>query len=95
MPLCATAHAARRRTGIGLSNGSEALRQLAHDYWESLLRLNPTLATFYGDYRYNDRLPDVGPIGRAEEASFLREVLTRLDALPPQAVELDAGGLVV
>jgi uncharacterized protein (DUF885 family) len=59
----------------------EALQQLAHDYWEGVLRRNPIIATFYGDYRYNDRLPDVGPDGRAEEEAALRSVLARLEPL--------------
>ena len=39
------------------------------------------LATFLADYRYNDQLPDVGPTGRAEEETELRDVLRRLEAL--------------
>ena len=58
---------------------------LADDYWEGSLRRNPVLATFYGDYRYNDRLPNIGPSGRAEEESDLREVLRRLEAIDPDA----------
>ena len=58
-----------------------ALDQLAEDYWEGVLRRNPFIATFYGDYRYNDRLPNIGPSGRAEEEADLREILTRLDTL--------------
>lgn len=60
---------------------AEALRQLAADYWEGLLRRNPTLATFHGDFRYNDRLPDIGPQGRAEEQAELEQTLARLDAI--------------
>src|SRR5712692_915809 len=51
---------------------SRALAQLADDYWEGILRRNPTLATFFGDYRYNDRLPDIGPNGRKAEEADLR-----------------------
>ena len=61
--------------------GSAALAELAHDYWEGVLRRNPVLATFLADYRYNDQLPDVGPTGRAEEETELRDVLRRLEAL--------------
>jgi uncharacterized protein (DUF885 family) len=57
------------------------LGNLAQDYWEGVLRRNPTVATFYGDYRYNDRLSDVGPAGRAAEEADLQAVLTRLEAL--------------
>src|SRR5215216_2809977 len=68
---------------------SETLRQLADEYWEGVLRRSPILATFFGDYRYNDRLPDIGPDGRAEEEAALRNVAQRLDALEPQQKELE------
>ena len=32
--------------------------QLYADYWEGVLKLNPLQATFQGDNRYNDQLPD-------------------------------------
>jgi uncharacterized protein (DUF885 family) len=60
---------------------SAALRQLAEDYWEAALRRNPILATFFGDYRYNDRLPDIGPAGRAEEEADLKQALQRLEPI--------------
>jgi uncharacterized protein (DUF885 family) len=62
-------------------SASEVLAQLASDYWEGVLRRHPETATFFGDYRYNDRLQDIGPEGRAEEESALRDVLQRLDAI--------------
>jgi uncharacterized protein (DUF885 family) len=36
------------------------LNQLYADYWEGMLKLNPLQATFQGDDRYNDQLPDMG-----------------------------------
>ena len=71
------------------SQAAEALRVLAQDYWEGVLRRNPLLATFLGDYRYNDRLPDVGPAGRAQEEAELREVLRRLEPLHDAAFDVE------
>ncbi|HLM52592.1 MAG TPA: DUF885 domain-containing protein, partial [Pseudoxanthomonas sp.] len=34
------------------------LTALYHQYWEEQLKLNPVQATFQGDPRYNDLLPD-------------------------------------
>ena len=34
---------------------------LADRFWESILELDPTTATMYGDERYADRLEDPGP----------------------------------
>ena len=36
------------------------LQKLYVDYWEEVLKLNPVQATFQGDPRYNDQLPDFG-----------------------------------
>ncbi len=41
------------------------VEDLADEFWESILELNPTLASFYGDDRYAHRLEDPGPDGRA------------------------------
>jgi uncharacterized protein (DUF885 family) len=63
------------------AEAAQALAQLADDYWEGILRRNPTVATFFGDYRYNARLPDIGPSGRIEEEAELRAILARLEPL--------------
>jgi uncharacterized protein (DUF885 family) len=68
---------------------SQALAQLATDHWEGVLRRNPTLATFFGDYRYNDRLPDAGPDGRTAEENALRDTLRRLDEIPREDLAAD------
>ena len=36
------------------------LNALYDEYWEAVLKLNPVQATFQGDARYNDQLPDFG-----------------------------------
>src|SRR5690606_12969674 len=40
------------------SDKAARLDALYEQYWEELLELNPLQATFQGDNRYNDRLPD-------------------------------------
>ncbi|MEO6103455.1 MAG: DUF885 family protein [Pseudoxanthomonas sp.] len=43
------------------SNAKAAqLQKLYAEYWEEVLKLNPVQATFQGDPRYNDQLPDFG-----------------------------------
>jgi uncharacterized protein (DUF885 family) len=74
---------------VSTDDAAGALHQLAHDYWEGVLLRSPTLATFYSDYRYNDRLPDVGPAGRAEEEAELRAVLARLEPLRDAALGVE------
>jgi uncharacterized protein (DUF885 family) len=60
---------------------AESLWQLAEEYWEKLLRWDPILATFYGDHRYNERLPDVGASARDEQKNELEQVLNRLGTI--------------
>src|SRR5438067_9490969 len=55
-----------------------AQNALFQDYWETTLKLNPTLATNVGDYRYNDKLGDysLASVARRHEtsASFLGRI---------------------
>ena len=44
---------------------------LAERFWEGILELNPTTATFHGDERYADRLEDPGPAGRARNRALM------------------------
>lgn len=58
------------------------LSQLYADYWEASLALNPLNATFVGDPRYNDQMPDFFAAEfRAKEAAFNREWLGRAQAI--------------
>ncbi|MBV9353991.1 MAG: DUF885 domain-containing protein [Chloroflexi bacterium] len=68
---------------------SETVRRLADAYWEGVLRRMPTLATFYGDDRYDDRLPDVGPTGRELEQAELSALVGQLDRLDSATLEVD------
>jgi uncharacterized protein (DUF885 family) len=93
VPRCATSRASRRSADPPLdchiTQNDSTLHQLARDYWEGVLQRNPILASFYGDYRYNSRLPDLGPTGRTEEETALREVLLRLDAIDAAGLETE------
>jgi uncharacterized protein (DUF885 family) len=44
----------------GAADRAAALRLLYDEYWEEFLALNPVMATFTGDGRYNAALPDMG-----------------------------------
>ena len=52
---------------VPAADAGAQLHALLERYFEDMLRLNPVLATFIGDHRYDDRLPnDLGPAYRAE-----------------------------
>ncbi|MEQ1437962.1 DUF885 family protein [Fontimonas sp. SYSU GA230001] len=58
------------------------VQKLFADYWEEYLQLYPLEATFAGDERYDDRLPNMlAPDFRAREHAFRRKWLERVQAL--------------
>src|SRR5688572_18539601 len=62
--LAPSAFAAEPATASATTQATSAkaaqLQKLYVDYWEEVLKLNPVQATFQGDPRYNDQLPDFG-----------------------------------
>jgi uncharacterized protein (DUF885 family) len=62
------------------------VNDLADRFWESILELNPTTATFYGDDRYADRLEDPGPEGRARARALMERTAA-------EATAIDTAGL--
>jgi uncharacterized protein (DUF885 family) len=53
-----TAPAAASQTAPASADPAATLELAYRDYWEALLEHNPLFATFVGDTRYNDRLPN-------------------------------------
>jgi uncharacterized protein (DUF885 family) len=51
-----------------------AVDQLADAFWERFKELQPITATINGDARYDDRLPDPSPEGRAARRQFADEM---------------------
>jgi uncharacterized protein (DUF885 family) len=60
---------------------STPVNELADRFWESVLELNPTTATFYGDQRYADRLEDPGPDGRASARALMERTAAEATAI--------------
>jgi uncharacterized protein (DUF885 family) len=56
-------------------------RTLIDRYWEDLLETEPLLGTAIGDDRFDDRLPDPGPEGRAKRGTLHRGALEELALL--------------
>jgi uncharacterized protein (DUF885 family) len=85
---CATTTPDGVRTGTAdelafpRSDKAARLDKLYADYWEALLKLNPVQATFQGDNRYNDQLPDFGTAQfRAQSRKFTQDWLQRVEAI--------------
>ncbi len=60
--------------------------ELADRFWDGVLELNPTTATFYGDDRFADRLEDPGPEGRARSRALMERTAS-------EAAEIATDGL--
>jgi uncharacterized protein (DUF885 family) len=62
---------------------------LADGFWESILELNPTVATLYGDERYNDRLEDPSPGGRARARRLVERTKAEAETIPPDGLSVE------
>ena len=57
-------------------------------YWEEVLRMNPVQATFQGDNRYNDRMPDFySKSFREASRAFTQRWLDRVEAIGPEGLQ--------
>lgn len=65
---------------MGMDQGARA-RAIADRYWDELLALDPMQGTMSGDERFDDRLADPGPNGRAASESVHRAVLVDVAGL--------------
>jgi uncharacterized protein (DUF885 family) len=62
----------------------DAQATLFDEYWETNLKLSPTLATAVGDYRYNDRLGDASLAAVARRHAIDARFLGRIKAISPE-----------
>ena len=66
----------------------EQLNAMYEEYFERDLELNPLRATFIGDNRWNDRLPNyLGPEHRATQKALWKEYLDKLGAFDVASLE--------
>jgi uncharacterized protein (DUF885 family) len=63
--------------------------QLADQLWDDILELNPTTATVYGDERFNDRLEDPSPAGRAKARNLMVRTKAAADAISPDGLSVE------
>jgi uncharacterized protein (DUF885 family) len=63
------------------------LRELLKEEWESRLQNDPLFATYCGDHRYDDRLPEMTGGAMQDWASRLRGILMRLETIPREQLQ--------
>jgi Uncharacterized protein conserved in bacteria len=72
------------KTSLASGTASQALANLAEEFWQGNLFANPVEATSLGDRRYDDRLDDITPEGIAREKARLQNLLARAQAVRPE-----------
>lgn len=72
-----------------MTDHASPVDQLADGFWESILELNPTTATVYGDERYNDRLDDPSAAGRAKVRGLLERTKAEAGAISPDGLPVE------
>ncbi len=66
---------------------AQQLNRLYDQFWEESLKLNPIQATFQGDPRYNDQLPNfLGADYRAQSHAFTAGWLKKIEAVGPSGL---------
>jgi uncharacterized protein (DUF885 family) len=63
--------------------------RLADGFWERYLELSPVSATVLGDTRYDDRLPDPGPAGRAAMRRLAEDMRDAAAAVPVEDLSVE------
>ncbi len=72
-----------------MSDPVSPIDKIAVAFWEDFLPLQPTTATVYGDDRYDDRLEDPGPEGRAAARALAEHVLSEIAEVPDEGLSVE------
>ena len=66
-----------------------AIDLVANEFWERFKAINPISATVYGDTRYDDKLPDPSPEGRAIDRRFAEDMRAAAMAMPDEGLSVE------
>ncbi len=91
LPMMLPAHAATAVTTAAAQSTPAKARQLDKmfaEFWEESLQRNPVQATFVGDPRFNDQLPNfLSPQYRDESIAFDNKWVSRFKAIDPASLD--------
>jgi uncharacterized protein (DUF885 family) len=71
------------------SRSTSPIDELSDRFWEAILENNPTTATVYGDERYDDRLEDPSPAGRAKVRALMERTKAEAEAIPTDGLSIE------
>ncbi|MDH3214675.1 MAG: DUF885 domain-containing protein [Candidatus Krumholzibacteria bacterium] len=87
LSMLTTASLATASPVAAADNGASAdLQKLFNEDWELFLEQHPLSATFYGDHRYNDKLPHVSEEANRNRKDITEASIRRLDAIDREAL---------
>jgi uncharacterized protein (DUF885 family) len=93
LPAALPAHAANKpaakpATAQTATSKAQQLDKMYADFWEESLKRNPIQATFVGDNRFNDQLPNFfSPKYRDESIAFDNKWISRFQAINPNDLD--------
>ena len=88
----ATAFAQSTQAATPASDKAAQLDKMYTDFWEAQLKLNPVQATFVGDPRYNDQLPNFLSKEYIDQSNaFNAEWLAKAKAIGPDGLPARPG----
>ncbi len=64
-----------------MNDKNEELQNYLKDYWEHILKHNPTFATYIGDHRYDDALEDLSEESVAAQADYFKYLLAKTEKI--------------
>jgi hypothetical protein len=69
--------------------------EIAEEYFEEFLKLNPVMASFFGDNRYNDQLAvNISPEHRRTSLALYKKYLGKLTSVDPPISMTRTGSLI-
>lgn len=72
-----------------MSNLPSAVNELAELFWDRFLEISPLNATLNGDDRYDDKMPDPGPEGRAKARDLATWIRDAARAIPDAGLSVE------
>ncbi len=62
-----------------MNDADNLLQNYLRDYWEFVLKHNPTFATYIGDHRYNDALEDLSEESLFAQSDYFKDLLAKTE----------------
>ncbi len=62
-----------------MNDANNQLEAYLKDYWEFVLKHNPTFATYIGDHRYNDTLEDLSEEALSAQNEYVKDLLVKTE----------------